>query len=1001
MDENETQNRPDFIQVTLASSQYTLTEGGSVDIEILLTNSGPSDFFIVNLLGIPPGWISTSGPAAVWVASGGQEKVVISVHPSAAEGIVGSYPGRLYVFSQSAPERGKEVPIVLIIQPEERVHKAFVMRVETEQLGAAPGTTIKIPLLVSSSSPRAEFLEFSIEGVPDAWVSLPSPVVTLLSGEDKIVDLFLQIPTSPEIRPGHYPLKISLASQKDPAIKEEVGVTLTIAAFESQGPVGVMLGSVQFSAAPGGSFTIPLTVMNRGLVPATFRLGVEGIPVSWISTSTPVIVLKPGESKEVAMLVRPPLSPASQAGRRKYRIVVMNQDASDQVVKIDCILTLAAYTQFSTTLEPQEVEVGETVRVLVRNEGNTHQVFHIDCASEGNQLVFEFLPPEGAAHTPVLEATAASTPASVEVNGGATTVASPVATLSVDPTIIQIAPGGAGAFRFTARPRQRSWMGGTVQYPYQATVSADHKQSPAMPGVFVGRGLIPVWVLAIFLILCLWFAFSATFALFGNRFQSNSATQTAVAGTQLAVGATQTIIANQTAAAAAGQQDTDGDGLTNEREAQLATDPNNADTDRDGLLDGVEVLQTGTNPLIPDSDGDGLLDGDEIQRKTNPLNADTDGDGLRDGDEIRMGTDPTKQDTDGDGLVDGAEPGSCPNALNPDSDQDGIIDGRDPNPCDATNPALTATGIASQPTPSFTPPPIPTAVVPTQTPIPAPTVTTPPIQPLPSFPGLILFDSTRDGNPEIYAIDSSGRTTRMTNSPSTDTQGVWDPSMRRIAFTSNRNGQNEIYIQNADGSNTVNLTNNLADDQQPAWSSDGEWVLFTSNRDGNYEIYEVRVNNLETRNLTNSPSNDTQPSWLRSQTRDLSGDYILFTSDRDGNAEIYRMKSDGTGAVNLTMNPASDQMARGSTDGSLVAFTSNRTGNQEIFTMRLDGQGLTNVTNNPSSDFGPAWSADQVWIAFTSDRSGNRDVYVQKPGLIDVYDVTNSPSSQDQVSDWR
>ena len=243
-----------------------------------------------------------------------------------------------------------------------------------------------------------------------------------------------------------------------------------------------------------------------------------------------------------------------------------------------------------------------------------------------------------------------------------------------------------------------------------------------MPGEINGHGLIPVWVLAIFLILCLWLGFSATFSLFGNRFQSNSATQTAVAGTAQVVGATQTIIANQTAAAVAGQQDTDGDGLTNQREAEIGTDPNNADSDRDGLLDGQEVLQTGTNPLVPDSDGDGLTDGDEVARKTNPLNADTDGDGSRDGDEVRNGTDPLKQDTDGDGLLDSQEvAGGCPNPLNPDSDQDEIIDGRDYDPCNGTNPALTATANASRPTASFTAPPV---VIPTQTPSPLPVVAT-------------------------------------------------------------------------------------------------------------------------------------------------------------------------------------------------------------------------------------------------------------------------------------
>ncbi|MHA2092899.1 MAG: hypothetical protein ACW98K_18800 [Candidatus Kariarchaeaceae archaeon] len=89
------------------------------------------------------------------------------------------------------------------------------------------------------------------------------------------------------------------------------------------------------------------------------------------------------------------------------------------------------------------------------------------------------------------------------------------------------------------------------------------------------------------------------------------------------------------------------------------TDPNNPDTDGDGLSDGDEVNIHGTDPLNPDTDGDGLSDGDEfIIYKTSFLDKepDSDGDGLLDALEIvDYGTDPYNPDTDGDGLSDGDE----------------------------------------------------------------------------------------------------------------------------------------------------------------------------------------------------------------------------------------------------------------------------------------------------------------------------------------------------------
>ncbi len=120
-------------------------------------------------------------------------------------------------------------------------------------------------------------------------------------------------------------------------------------------------------------------------------------------------------------------------------------------------------------------------------------------------------------------------------------------------------------------------------------------------------------------------------------------------------------------------KDTDGDGLTDAKEAELNTDPNNPDTDGDGLKDGEEV-SAGTDPLKDDTDGDGVKDGEEAALGTDPLNADTDGDGLKDGEEVAAGAEPLKEDTDEDGLKDGEEVAAGMNPASPDTDGDGLKD---------------------------------------------------------------------------------------------------------------------------------------------------------------------------------------------------------------------------------------------------------------------------------------------------------------------------------------
>jgi hypothetical protein len=152
-----------------------------------------------------------------------------------------------------------------------------------------------------------------------------------------------------------------------------------------------------------------------------------------------------------------------------------------------------------------------------------------------------------------------------------------------------------------------------------------------------------------------------------------------------------------TATSTPSNQDLDADGLTNDEEALLGTDPNDPDSDDDGLQDGPEVETHGTDPLDADTDNDGLTDGDEVNTHgTDPDNADTDADGLSDGAEVNThNTDPLDEDTDDDQLHDGAEVNVLlTDPLDADSDDDGlddfeeIVSGTNPNDADSDDDGL-------------------------------------------------------------------------------------------------------------------------------------------------------------------------------------------------------------------------------------------------------------------------------------------------------------------------
>jgi len=244
----------------------------------------------------------------------------------------------------------------------------------------------------------------------------------------------------------------------------------------------------------------------------------------------------------------------------------------------------------------------------------------------------------------------------------------------------------------------------------------------------------------------------------------------------------------------------------------------------------------------------------------------------------------------------------------------------------------------------------------------------------------IVFESNRDGNWEIYLMDSVGMNQqRLTFNDKDDRRPTWHPSGEIILFESSRSGKSELYIKDLkslkvkkisnfvkgepifgcfspdgkiiavslkesdDISNIVlvdttgkiikELTSEDKRSYFPKWSKDGKKIVYFSRKETNNkddEIYILNIENGVDKRLTNWPKHNFCPSWSNDNSR------IVYVTSMEGiRPEIYIMDSDGSNQVRITNNKDGDTLPDWSPNGNKILITGYRNGNFEICELEL------------------------------------------------------------------
>ena len=292
-----------------------------------------------------------------------------------------------------------------------------------------------------------------------------------------------------------------------------------------------------------------------------------------------------------------------------------------------------------------------------------------------------------------------------------------------------------------------------------------------------------------------------------------------------------------------------------------------------------------------------------------------------------------------------------------------------------------------------------------------------------AFPGKngkIAFVSTRDGNEEIYVMDADGANeTRLTTELGRDIHPMVSPDGSRITFTRRPivGGVSEetIYVmdpedadpQDGNGDNLIKLTPAPSPNFQSAFSPDGSRIAFVRLEDGDNEIWVMNADGTNAVQITHNTANDSRPVFSPDGTR------IAFNR-RDPDSpdlslrrlDVFVMNADGTGEARLTNTTANESNPSFSPDGAKIAFDrALPPGNADIFVMNPDGTGQTRLTFDPSTDEFPAFSPDGEKLAFSSDRDGNLEIYVTSAdgtaAPVRLTETETDPPAEDPAENTR
>lgn len=272
-----------------------------------------------------------------------------------------------------------------------------------------------------------------------------------------------------------------------------------------------------------------------------------------------------------------------------------------------------------------------------------------------------------------------------------------------------------------------------------------------------------------------------------------------------------------------------------------------------------------------------------------------------------------------------------------------------------------------------------------------------------------FVEETADEN--IWEILPNQLPNSIIRSTRADHSQQFSPDGTQIVFASERTGNYEIWIADADGKNQRQLTEKNGSTGSPRFSPDGKFIVYDAQTAGTSDIFIVSTTGGEPRRLTENAKNNALPAWS------IDGKWIFFQSNRTGNEQIWKMSASGGEAVQITKQGAFEMFA--APDGKTIIYSKGMA-KSGLWSVSTDGADEKPIPELAEAGAWRSWTVTSSGVYFTAFALkvplqikfydfANRQVWevtkVDKPPLNYYQNLSVSPAGtrilyarQDQIS---